>query len=449
MNIFPKLDSYVDLCMKNDPIDNELFEKFKVNRGLRDAQGRGVLTGLTHISDIYSKKEIDGKTQYCDGALAYRGIPIEKIVNGFYSEKRFGFEEVTYLLLFGELPNIDKLTSFEQLLAQYRTLPTGFVRDVIMKAPSADMMNSLARSVLTMHSYDDKANDIDVANVLGQCLQLIAVFPLLAVYGYHAHMHYHCNESMFIHLPDPTKSTAENILQMLRSDQKYTELEARVLDMSLVLHAEHGGGNNSTFTTHVVTSTGTDTYSAIAAALASLKGPRHGGANIKAKSMIEEIKLNVKDWKDEDEIAAYLEKILDSQAFDKTGLIYGFGHAIYTLSDPREKILRSFVEQLSTEKKRHDEFALYASVEKLAPILMTKRTNATKPICANIDFYSGFVYDMMGLPEELFTPIFAIARISGWSAHRLEELLNSGKLIRPAYESVSAQKEYIKLKDRK
>lgn len=448
MNISPKLDNYVDLCMQHDPIDNELFAKFHVNRGLRDAQGRGVLTGLTHISDIYSKKEVDGKTEYCDGVLAYRGIPIQNIVSGFYSEKRFGFEEVTYLLLFGELPKKSQLEEFEDLLAQYRTLPTGFVRDVIMKAPSADMMNSLARSVLTLHSYDDNANDISLQNVLGQCLQLIAVFPLLAVYGYHAHMHYHCNESMFIHLPDPTKSTAENILQMLRPDQKYTELEARVLDMSLVLHAEHGGGNNSTFTTHVVTSTGTDTYSAIASALASLKGPRHGGANIKAKNMIDEMKKNVKDWKDEDEIASYLIKILDKKAFDRSGLIYGIGHAIYTISDPREKILKQFVEQLSNEKNRHDEFALYASVDKLSPILMTQRRNTVKPVCANIDFYSGFVYDMLGLPEELFTPIFAIARISGWSAHRIEELVNFGKIIRPAFENVCEPAKYIKLKDR-
>lgn len=437
-----------DLCLKNSSIDAELYTKYKVNRGLRDLEGNGVLTGLTEISDIQSFNMVDGEKISCEGKLYYRGLNIESIVDGFIKENRFGFEETTYLLIFGKLPTEKQLSDFSALLAKYRTLPTSFVRDIIMKAPSSDMMNTLARSVLTLHAYDTKANDISIPNVLRQSLLLTAVFPLLSVYGYQSFKHYFEGHSFFIHTPKPELSTAENILHLLRQDSKYTELEAKILDVALVLHAEHGGGNNSTFTTHVVSSSGTDTYSVVAASLGSLKGPKHGGANIKVVQMFDDIKKNVADWKNEDEITRYLRDLLHKNAFDKAGLIYGMGHAVYSLSDPRANIFKNFVESLSEEKGRMEEFKLYNLVEKLAAEVIADERKIYKGVSANIDFYSGFVYSMLDLPLELYTPIFGISRISGWSAHRIEELINAGKIIRPAYKSVSERIDYTPIKER-
>ncbi len=446
--ITPQIEHYTKLCMSNGPIDPQLYQQYDVKRGLRDLDGKGVLTGLTEISDIVSKKQENGKMVPCEGKLYYRGVDVEEMVRGFVSEKRFGFEEATYLLLFGNLPNREQLDEFCGVLADYRTLPTSFVRDIIMKAPSQDMMNTLARSVLTLYSYDANANDTSIPNVLRQCLELISLFPLLSVYGYQAYSHYHDGKSLFIHSPKPELSTAENILRILRPNKKYTPLEARILDVALVLHAEHGGGNNSTFTTHVVTSSGTDTYSAIAAALGSLKGPRHGGANIKVVQMFEDMKQNVKDWNDDEEISNYLKALLHKQAFDKAGLIYGMGHAVYSISDPRANVFKHFVKSLSEEKGREEEFALYSAVERLAPKVIGDERKIYKGVSANVDFYSGFVYSMLDLPLELYTPIFAIARIAGWSAHRIEELVNAGKIIRPAYMNVGAHKEYVPLDER-
>jgi citrate synthase len=447
--ITPEIKKYSKLCTKDGFIKPSLYVEHKVNRGLRDLNGKGVLTGLTEISEIISRKTVDGVEVPCEGKLFYRGYDIEELVNGFVLDNRFGFEEVTYLLLFGVLPTEDELKEFCGVLTHYRSLPNSFIRDIIMKAPSTDMMNSLARSVLTMYSYDYNPNDTSIPNVLRQCLQLIAVFPLLSVYGYHSYNYYiKDSSSFFIHEPEPELSTAENLLHMLRIDSSYTELEAKILDLALVLHAEHGGGNNSTFTTHVVSSSGTDTYSAIAAALGSLKGPKHGGANIKVCNMFEDIKKNVSDWTDEDEVGEYLKKILHKEAFDKSGLIYGIGHAIYSVSDPRATVFRSFVKSLSEEKGLTDEFNLYSLVERLAPQIISNERKMYKGVSANIDFYSGFVYDMLSLPRELYTPLFAIARISGWSAHRIEELVNASKIIRPAYMAVQPRREYTMLKDR-
>ncbi len=443
----PYVKKYAELCTESTKFDPELYYKYNVKRGLRDIDGKGVLTGLTEISEIRQNKIVDGKTVPCDGKLFYRGYNVENIIEGFPKDSNFGFEEVTYLLLFGNLPTSEQLEEFKTILAAYRALPDTFVRDVIMKAPNSDMMNALTKSVLTLHSYDNRANDISIENVLRQSLQLIAEFPMISVYAYHAY-HYTNGQSLFIHNPDPTKSTAENILMMLRPDKKYTELEAKVLDIALVLHAEHGGGNNSTFTTHVVTSSGTDTYSAIAAALCSLKGPKHGGANVKVCGMFDEMKVAIKDWKDEDEVTAYLEKILHKEAFDKSGLIYGMGHAVYSISDPRARVFSGFVEKLAQEKGMMDEYALYENVRKLAPVIIGRERNIYKGVSANIDFYSGFVYSMLGLPIELYTPLFAIARISGWSAHRIEELINAGKIIRPAYMSIAKEREYIPMDKR-
>lgn len=447
--ITPEIYNLTELCKTNSSIDLNLFTKYNVKRGLRDLDGTGVLAGLTEISDMFSYENIDGKKVPCEGRLYYRGIDINDIVDGFIKEKRFGFEEVTYLLMFGQLPTPEELTDFKCLLAHYRTLPTSFVRDIIMKAPSKDMMNTLARSVLTLYSYDTMADDISLPNVVRQCSQLIALFPVLSVYGYQAYSHYHDGNSLFIHAPRQDLSTAENILHMLRPDSKYTELEARILDVALVLHAEHGGGNNSTFTTHVVSSSGTDTYSTIAASLGSLKGPKHGGANIKVVQMFEDMKNNLTDWTDEKQVANYLKKLLNKDAFDKAGLIYGMGHAVYSLSDPRADILKGFVKNLSEEKNLQAEFKLYSLVEKLAPEIIAKERKIYKGVSANIDFYSGFVYSMLDLPLELYTPIFAIARISGWSAHRVEELINVGKIIRPSYKSVCDFKDYVPLNQRK
>lgn len=447
--VTPKILELSEICKKNSAINPELYGKYDVKRGLRDISGRGVLAGLTEISEIQSYVMEDEDMIPCEGKLFYRGINIEEIVSGFIKEKRFGFEETAYLLMFGEMPNKTQLEEFNKILGEYRTLPTSFVRDIIMKAPSADMMNTLARSVLTLYSYDDSADDISVPNVIRQCLQLTALFPLLSVYGYQAYRHYHDGQSLYIHTPDPSLSTAENILRLLRPDSSYTELEARILDVALVLHAEHGGGNNSTFTTHVVTSSGTDTYSSVAASLGSLKGPKHGGANIKVVRMIEDMKKTVKDWEDEDEVKKYLISLLHKEAFDKAGLIYGMGHAVYSLSDPRANIFKHFVESLSKEKGKEREFKLYSMVEHLAPEVIAEERKIYKGVSANIDFYSGFVYSMLDLPLELYTPIFAIARIAGWGAHRVEELINAGKIIRPAYKSVSEKVPYTPLDERK
>lgn len=447
--ITPQIESLSRLCTENGAIDPELYSKYDVKRGLRDINGKGVLAGLTEISDVHAyEKDASGELVPCEGKLYYRGIDVEQIVQGFIKENRFGFEEVTYLLLFGNLPTQAQLEEFTTILSNYRSLPTSFVRDIIMKAPSSDMMNTLARSVLTLYSYDEDANNISIPNVLRQCLQLIALFPMLSVYGYQAYRHYHDGQSLFIHRPVPNLSTAENILHILRADSKYTQLEARVLDLALVLHAEHGGGNNSTFTTHVVSSSGTDTYSAIAAALGSLKGPKHGGANIKVVQMFEDMKKTVKDWNDEEEISRYLTALLRKEAFDKAGLIYGMGHAVYSLSDPRAKIMAGFVQKLSEEKGRKEEYQLYSAVERLAPEIIAKERKIYKGVSANVDFYSGFVYSMLDLPMELYTPIFAIARISGWSAHRIEELISAGKIIRPAYRAVMDERDYTPLQDR-
>ncbi|MBQ1988635.1 MAG: citrate/2-methylcitrate synthase [Clostridia bacterium] len=443
------IERYADLCLSNSKIDPQLYVENKVNRGLRDVNGKGVLTGLTEISDVVSKKIIDGEEVPCEGSLYYRGYNVEDLVGGFMKDDRFGFEEIIYLLLFGKLPHNEELEDFKEHLYSFRPLPNNFVRDIIMKASSTDMMNSLARSVLTLYSYDQNPDDTSIPNVLRQCLQLIARFPQLSVYSYHAHNYgTKKSNSFFIHEPDPKLSMAENILYMLRIDGKYTPLEAKVLDIALVLHSEHGGGNNSTFTTHVVSSSGTDTYSAIAAALGSLKGPKHGGANIKVTQMFNDIKTNVSDWADEGEVSAYLDKILNKEAFDKAGLIYGIGHAIYSISDPRAKVFKSFVKSLSEEKGLTKEYELYSLVEKLAPEVIAKKRKMYKGVSANVDFYSGFVYDMLGLPHELYTPIFAIARIAGWSAHRIEELINAGKIIRPAYMNVQEHLDYIPLENR-
>ncbi len=446
--ITPKVRELAQKCVERSSIEPTLYTQYKVNRGLRDLQGKGVLTGLTEISEIQSSIQVDGESVPCDGKLFYRGIDIEEIVGGFIREKRFGFEETVYLLLFGDLPSREQLSEFQQILSDYRTLPTSFVRDIIMKAPSDDMMNTLARSVLTLYSYDENANDISIENVLRQCLQLIALFPLLSVYGYQAYSHYHDGNSLYIHNPLPELSTAENILRILRPDSQYTELEAKILDLALVLHAEHGGGNNSTFTTHVVSSSGTDTYSVIAASLGSLKGPKHGGANIKVVQMFEDMKKTLPDWNDEEAVERYLRALLHRNAFDKAGLIYGMGHAVYSLSDPRANIFKKFVESLSVEKGREEEYRLYALVERLAPQVIAEERKIYKGVSANIDFYSGFVYSMLNLPIELYTPIFAISRIAGWSAHRLEELINAGKIIRPAYKSVSEKRAYTRIDDR-
>lgn len=446
--VTPQIFALSQYCMRCDQIDPNLYTKNDVKRGLRDINGKGVVAGLTEISEVCSSCVIDGQTVPCDGKLYYRGVDVEDIVRGYIHDDRFGFEEVVYLLLFGYLPNKDELSDFNKLLGSYRSLPTSFVRDVILKAPSPDMMNALARSVLTLYSYDENADDISIPNVLRQCLQLIALFPQLSVYGYQASSYYHDGQSLIIHAPDPNLSTAENILHMLRPDSKYTHLEAKLLDMSLVLHAEHGGGNNSSFTTHVVTSSGTDTYSAISAALGSLKGPKHGGANIKVVRMFEDMKRNIKDYSDEKAIGDYLRALLHKQAFDRAGLIYGMGHAVYSLSDPRARVFKKFVEKLALEKGRMDEFQLYSSVERLAPLIISEERKIYKGVSANVDFYSGFVYSMLDLPPQLFTAIFAIARIAGWSAHRIEELVNQSKIIRPAYKAIHERIEYKELNER-
>lgn len=444
------LNQMAEVCRKEDYLDASLYKKHNVKRGLRDLDGKGVLAGLTNISTIHPQIMSGDKVISKYGELRYRGIDINELVNGFVSEERLGFEEVSYLLLFGTLPTEVELAEFKALIGKRRTLPTNFVRDVIMKAPSHNIMNMISRSVLTLGCYDDKTDDISIENVLDQSLSLIATFPMIAVYSYHAYNHYSKGDSMYIHRPDENLSTAEAILTMLRPDKKYTSQEAQTLDMALVLHMEHGGGNNSTFTTRVVTSSGTDTYSTIAAALGSLKGPKHGGANIKVTQMMEDLKENVNDCEDENEIRDYLEKILNKEAFDKQGLIYGMGHAIYAESDPRAEIFKRYVEKLAVEKgsEASAEFNLYRKVERLAPEIISERRKVYKGVSANIDFFSGFVYHMLDLPQELYTPMFAIARIVGWSAHRIEELINVQKIIRPAYMEVSEDREYQNITER-
>ena len=446
--ITPEIKRLAEKSMEGYKIDPELYTQYDVKRGLRDINGNGVVAGLTNISTIKVLDMGDGMPNHGDGKLYYRGIDVEDIVDGFIKAKRFGFEETVYLLLFGTMPTVFELAAFRKLLADFRSLPSSFTRDIIMKAPSDNMMNTLAKSVLALYSYDNNANDISIPNVLRQCVELITLFPVLAVYGYNAYKYSSDGGSLFIHDPRPELSIAENLLYMLRPDKCFTELEARILDLALVLHAEHGGGNNSTFTVHVVSSSGTDTYSAIAAALGSLKGPKHGGANIKVAMMFDDMKNQVKDWKNEDEVRAYLKKLLHKEAFDHAGLIYGMGHAVYSQSDPRAKVFKSFVEKLSSEKGRHDEYELYSLVERLAPEVIAEERRIYKGVCANVDFYSGFVYRMLGIPDELFTPLFATARISGWSAHRIEELVNNGKIIRPAYKYVGTHQEYLPLDKR-
>ncbi len=448
MKLTPEILKLSEKCIERGKIDQELYVKHDVKKGLRDLNGKGVIAGLTEISTITSSKMIDGNTVPTEGKLCYRGIDVKDLVKGFTEDGRFGFEETVYLLLFGNLPREDELYEFNRLLINLRTLPKNFTRDVIMKAPNSDIMNSLARSVLTLYSYDKNANDLSIPNVLKQCINLISVFPMLSVYAYQAYRHYGLGKGLYIHRPDSSMSTAENFLRLLRPNKEFTPTEAKILDMSLVLHAEHGGGNNSTFTTHVVTSSGTDTYSSMASSLCSLKGPKHGGANIKVKQMFLDIKKNIKNWESETEIRDYLVKVLDKKAFDNTGLIYGMGHAVYSLSDPRAEIFKDFVQKLSAEKGKTDEFALYKNVERIATEVIAEKRKIYKGVSPNIDFYSGFAYSMLDIPEELYTPLFAVARIAGWSAHRLEEIINAGKIIRPAYMSVQEDRKYIELKDR-
>ena len=445
--ITPEIEHFAGLCEKNTTIEKDLYSKYEVKRGLRDVNGKGVLAGLTNISDVCATKIVDGKEVPCAGNLYYRGYNIKDLVRGFLEDGHFGFEEIAYLLLFGELPNIKESEMFHETLVERRTLPPTFVRDVIMKAPSRDMMNTLAKCILNLYTYDRKADDTSIPNVLRQCLNLISQFPMMMVYGYHAY-NYRMGDDLFIYAPSPDLSTSENILMMLREDRKYTELEAKLLDMALVLHMDHGGGNNSTFTTHVVASSGTDTYSTMAAAMASLKGPKHGGANIKVTKMFEDMKAHVSDWEDEDEVRQYLNDLLEKKAFDQKGLIYGMGHAIYSVSDPRADIFKKFVKQLAEEKGCEKEYGLYALVERLAPEVIAQKRKIYKGVNANVDFYSGLVYSMLDLPPALYTPIFAAARIVGWSAHRLEELKNADKIIRPAYKPLASYKEYVKMEDR-
>ena len=428
------------VCRRNDTISPRLYEEYGVKKGLRDENGNGVLAGLTNISKITSSKIADGKKIPCDGQLWYRGYRVEDLI-GSLGETELGYEKIAYLLLMGQMPDSAAAEEFRRLLGECRTLPTNFTRDVIMKAPGKDIMNSMTRGILTLASYDERAIDTSVSNSLRQCIQLIAEFPLLAVYGYHAYNYYENMDSMVIHRPDPALSTAENLLMMLRPNKKYTATEAKVLDTALILHMEHGGGNNSTFTTRVITSSGSDTYSTIAAAMSSLKGPKHGGANIKVMEMMEDIRLHVSDCSDKEALADYLAKIINRDAFDRKGLVYGMGHAIYSLSDPRERIFKGYVEKLAAEKGRGDDLTLYRNVEELAPQLIAKHRRIYKGVSPNVDFYSGFVYDMLGIPQELYTAMFAVARIVGWSAHRIEELICMDKIIRPAYMSVMEERE--------
>lgn len=441
------IEAKSEIIESADSFAPELYEKHDVKKGLRDSRGNGVVVGLTSISQVDGTERIDGVKVPCEGRLRYRGYDIQDLAHGFLN-KRFGFEECTYLLLFGQLPSASELEEFSAHLAHERRLPVTFTRDVIMKAANRDVMNSVSRCILFLASYDKKALDNSVENVLRQCIYLISVFPMLTVYNYHAYNHYINDGSMYIHRPAPGLSTAENILRMLRPDMQYTRLEATVLDLALVLHMEHGGGNNSTFTTRVTTSSGSDTYAVVAAAMSSLKGPKHGGANLKVMNMMDDIKRHVGDPADEEGMTSYLNDILDKKAFDHQGLIYGMGHAVYTVSDPRALVFKSFVRQLAEEKGRMREYSYYEAVERLAPgLVLAKRPNATS-VSANVDFYSGFVYGMLGIPRELYTPLFATARIVGWSAHRIEEIITSNKILRPAYVNVMEPRRYVPIEER-
>ncbi len=436
--------------MANDTsiVDPALFAEYDVKRGLRDVNGKGVLAGLTRIGDVVGTTLEGDHLIPAPGELLYRGIEIKELVDGFSAEGRLGFEETAYLLLFGELPSADELKLFEERLAMQRVLPQHFVHDAILRLPSPDIMNAVARGVLAMYVLDGNPDETSVRNVLWQSLQLIACLPVLAVYAYQAHVHHFHNQSLVIHAPLTELSAAENILHMLRSDSTYTPLEAKLLDMTLVLQAEHGGGNNSTFTTHVVSSTATDTYSAVAASLGSLKGPKHGGANLKVVQMFEELKSTVTDWDDDEQIKHYFARVLSKDAFDRSGLVYGMGHPVYSISDPRTSILRYYAEKLAVEKGLEDEFALHARVERIAADSINSSRRVYKGVSANVDFYSGFVYTMLDIPPELFTPLFAVSRIVGWSAHRIEQLANGGKIMRPAYKSVSPLADYVPLSER-
>ena len=443
-----EIHKLAELCKENNHIEPELYDRYQVKKGLREPSGKGVLTGLTEISTVNGSKMIDGVLTPIDGQLRYRGIDINDLVNGFTNNHRFGFEETIYLLLFGALPDSTELENFNKLLGFNRRLPNDFIEDVILKSPNKDVMNAMSQAVLAMNAYDKRSDDLDIQNVLRQSISLIATLPMIAAYSYLSYRHYLQRRGLYIHNPKPELSTAENLLRMLRQDKKFDEIEAKLLDIALVLHAEHGGGNNSTFTTHVVTSSGTDTYSSVAASLCSLKGPKHGGANIKVIKMFEDIKANVSDWYDDDEIKDYLTKIVNKEVFDKTGLIYGMGHAVYSLSDPRAVILKKYTMQLAEHKGRESEAHLYKAVEKLAPIVIGEHRKIYKGICTNIDFYSGFAYDMLNIPQEFITPLFAIGRIAGWSAHRIEELTCADKIIRPAYMSVAENSDYIPINER-
>ena len=442
------INGYTAMAEECSKIDPELYTKYEVKRGLRDISGKGVLAGLTEIGEVHAYVIDEGETVPVPGRLLYRGIDIYDIVNGFMSEDRFGFEETAYLLMFGKLPDSKELKDFEELLADMRKLPKSFVEDAVMKLPSNDVMNLLSRCVLSLYCYDDHADDISTENVVRQCLQLIAQLPMLAVYGYQVLTHYYQKKSLVIHAPRPDYNTAENFLHLLRPDSRFTRLEAILLDLALVLHAEHGGGNNSTFATHVITSTGTDTYSTIASSLCSLKGPRHGGANVKVVQMFEDMKKHLQDWEDEDQICDYLVKLMNREAFDRNGLIYGVGHAVYSISDPRAVIFKQYAGELAREKGFEREFALYEKVERLAPQVIAKMRKMYKGVSINVDFYSGLVYKMLNIPEELYTPLFAISRVVGWSAHRIEELVNNGKIIRPAYKSIAPHRDYVPLSQR-
>lgn len=432
----------------NSRIEPALYERYSVKRGLRNDDGTGVLVGLTEVGEVFSYIMDDGDRVPVEGRLFYRGLAISDLVSGFYQEKRFGFEETAYLLLFGQLPTANQLDQFVELLASYRQLPFGFTEDMILKAPSPDIMNKLARTVLALYPYDPDPENLAIENVLRQCIQLIAQFPILISYGYMAKRHYVDKQSLYLHSPDPSFNTAQNILHMIRPDGQFTELEARVLDLALVLHAEHGGGNNSTFVTHAVSSSGSDTYAVMSAAIGSLKGPQHGGASSKAYAMLKDLAADVKNWRNEMEISDYLTRVIQKQAFDKSGLIYGVGHAVYTLSDPRTKLLRDYARALAYESGREDEYELYTLTERLAPEVFRNTKKSDKIVCANVDFYSGFIYSMLGIPPELFTPIFAAARVAGWSAHRIEELVSGGRIIRPAYKCVQKRRPYIQIQDR-
>jgi len=443
------LKRFESLAIHNDPINPDLYCKYDVKRGLRNANGTGVLVGLTRIGDVVGYEIKDGQKIAVPGRLVYRGYNVEDLIKDSENNHQYGFEQCAYLLLFGELPTKQQLENFSNYMGECRILPPNFTEDMIMKAPSKDIMNKMARGVLASYSYDDNPEDRTLGNIIRQCVQLIARFSTLAAYGYQAKRRYYDDKSMYIHNPKSDISTAENFLRLIRSDKNFTPLEAQILDLALILHAEHGGGNNSSLTVHVVSSADTDTYSAIAAAIGSLKGSRHGGANIRVVEMMDEIKANVKDWTNEEEIAAYLKKIVDKDAFDHTGKVYGIGHAVYTISDPREVLLKAKAKELAKEKDCLEEFELYNIIEKLAPKIIQDRHPSAERVCANVDFYSGFVYSMLNIPRELFTPIFAISRIAGWSAHRIEEVISGGRIYRPAYKNVSEERPYVPMQDRK